>query len=200
MCNGDLSSSIRIHREHRPPLPKVYDEAFFSDLDAFLPHLKRITFLGGEPLLGAEPLRVMERLIELDLSPRCHITTNGTQWNRRIQRIISSLPVHVAISVDGATAATVESIRQGVGFTDLVGNVERYVELCRRTENTTSLAFCLMPQNWHEFGDLLLWADQLDVDVFVNNVTNPAGMSLFHLPDDALRQVEDLELRTVKRQ
>ena len=46
MCDGDLSSRIRAHREHRPRLPRVYDDRFFSDLAAFLPHLVEVRFLG----------------------------------------------------------------------------------------------------------------------------------------------------------
>ncbi|MBS1838731.1 MAG: SPASM domain-containing protein, partial [Actinobacteria bacterium] len=55
MCNGDLSSSIRAHREHRAPLPEVYGERFFEELAEFLPHLVEARFLGGEPFLGREP-------------------------------------------------------------------------------------------------------------------------------------------------
>ena len=189
MCNGDLSSSIRIHREGRPALPLVYDEEFFEELDHFLPHLEHITFLGGEPFLGAEPLRVMDRLIELGLRPVCHVNTNGTQWNDRVQRVLRALPFHVAISVDGASAATVESIRVGVDHAELVTNVDRYAELCRETGNGLSLTFCLMRENWHELGEVLAWGDRLNVDVFVNTVTSPPRHSLHHLGADQLAGV-----------
>lgn len=36
MCNGEWSSSIRSQREGLPPLPKVYDDAFFDGLRDFL--------------------------------------------------------------------------------------------------------------------------------------------------------------------
>ncbi|OWY62852.1 hypothetical protein B7486_56210, partial [cyanobacterium TDX16] len=49
MCHGDLSSAIRAQREHRPPMPKAYDDAFFEELRDFLPHLELAVFLGGEP-------------------------------------------------------------------------------------------------------------------------------------------------------
>ncbi|MCB1041280.1 MAG: SPASM domain-containing protein, partial [Acidimicrobiales bacterium] len=113
MCNGDLSSAIRVHREGRQPLPVVYDDSFFEELDLFLPHLRSAAFLGGEPFLGRESLRVLQRLAELPTRPRCSITTNGTQWNDRIHRIVSSLPMHVTVSLDGASTSTYESIRVG---------------------------------------------------------------------------------------
>lgn len=189
MCNGDLSSAIRIHREHRPALEPVYTDDFFEELEEFLPHLERITFLGGEPFLGAEPLRVMSRLLELGLRPACHVTSNGTIWNDRVERFLAELPVHVAISVDGSTAATVESIRQGVDFDVLRANLERYRRAVTSGGGGMSLAFCLMRSNWHELGQVLAWADRLDVDVFVNSVTHPPTMSLHHLDRSELEGI-----------
>lgn len=203
MCNGELSSAIRIHREHRPPLPEVYGESFFEELDEFLPHLERITFLGGEPFLGAEPLRVMERLVELGLRTRCHVNTNGTQWGRRVQEVVTGLPMHLAVSVDGWTAPTIESIRVGVERDALVRNVESMREACRGSGNSFSLTFCLMPTNAGELVDVLRWGDRLDCDVFVNTVTNPPGTSLHHLSDERLAEVaamlagQDAEARRV---
>jgi len=69
MCNGDWSSSIRAHREQRPPLPVVYHDSFFEELAEFLPHLHKANFLGGEPFLGKEPLRVMTMLAALPKPP-----------------------------------------------------------------------------------------------------------------------------------
>lgn len=182
MCNGELSSSIRIHREGRSALPAVYDDDFFQQLDAFLPHLERITFLGGEPFLGAEPLRVMDRLIELGLRPTCHINTNGTQWGPRVQRIFRSLPLHLAVSVDGRSAATVEAIRVGVDHHQLEANLHEMRQVCHEEGSGFSLTFCLMLGNWHELADVLAWGDELDCDVYLNTVTNPPRFSLHHAP------------------
>jgi MoaA/NifB/PqqE/SkfB family radical SAM enzyme len=191
MCNGELSSSIRTHREHRPPLPRVFDEQFFLELDDFLPHLERITFLGGEPFYGAEPLRVMRRLIELRLTPRCHVTTNGTRWGSRLEEIVRRLPMHLAVSVDGASQATVEAIRVGVDFGQLVTNIERARTVCRSPDHGFSLTFCLMTNNWHEFADVLAWGDRLDCDVLLNTVTNPPRFSLHLLPREELDRIVD---------
>ena len=144
MCNGELSSSIRIHREGRAPLPTVYDDRFFDDLDAFLPHLRRVKFLGGEPFLGAEPLRVMGRLVDLGLAPDVYVTTNGTQWNDRVRRVLSALPVDVSVSVDGFRRETVEAIRVGVDHAALLANIERYREATSGNGGGFSLTFCLL--------------------------------------------------------
>lgn len=189
MCNGDLSSAIRVHRERRPPLPKVYGASFFDELDEFLPHAERINLLGGEPFLGVEPLRVLERLVQLGLTPWVHVNTNGTQWSPRVQQLARRLPMHIAVSVDGATRDTVKSIRRGVDFGLLERNIESMRSQVTAAGGVFSLTFCLMVSNWHEFADVLLWGDRLDVDVSVNTVTNPAVDSLLHLPDASLARI-----------
>lgn len=189
MCNGELSSAIRIHREHRPPAPSPYGEGFFEQLDEFLVHAERITFLGGEPFLGPEPLRVLDRLVELGLAPTCHINTNGTQWSERVQRIIARLPVFLAVSVDGRSPEVIEAIRTGVDAERLITNVPLMRAASRRDGSGFALTFCLMKDNWHELFDVLEWGDELDCDVIMNTVTNPPGFSLHHLDRDRLAEV-----------
>lgn len=192
MCNGDLSSTIRRVREHRTPLPKVYGAAFFEELALFIPHLQRITFLGGEPFLASESLRVMELIERHNPAVRCHVTTNGTHLTPRIERFVANHRCHVAISVDGRSAGVNESIRLGTDHERVVANLEVFRSLGERNGAGCSLSFSLMRANVHEFGEVLRWADQMGLDVAVNRVFNPPGMSLYHLPHTDLQEVLDL--------
>lgn len=178
MCDGDLSSAIRAHREHLPPLPKVYDDAFFNDLRLFLPHLQRITFIGGEPFLGVETYRVFDMLTELERPPDCWVTTNGTVFNDRVKRILAAVPFDVSISIDGATAGTYESIREGSSYDKVIANIDRF----RNHAARVSLNFCLMVPNWFEFHAFLKSANEDGLDVHVNIVTAPKRYSLYQLP------------------
>lgn len=196
MCDGDHSSSIRIHREGRPALPMVYGEHFFEELDQFLPHLQRVGFLGGEPFLAKETIRVVDRLVELGLRPSCHVTTNGSIWNERVERMVSALPMHVAVSVDGASAETFEYIRAGANHAEVVQNLERFRVATEINGGGLSLSVCLMLPNHHEFVEILHLADRLDIDVFVNMVWHPPQFSLHHLGG---RELEDV-LSTMRSQ
>ena len=59
-CSGELSSAIRAQREHRPPLRSPYGDAFFDEIQEFLPaprggHLHRrraVPHAGGPSGLG----------------------------------------------------------------------------------------------------------------------------------------------------
>jgi MoaA/NifB/PqqE/SkfB family radical SAM enzyme len=191
MCNGDWSSSIRAHREHRPPLPEVYGDAFFEELEEFLPHLRKANFLGGEPFLGREPLRVLGMLAELPSPPSVVVTTNGTQWSDRIDRICERLPMSVVVSLDGITKSTYESIRVGADFDVVMENLERFRAYAARHDTKLSLAHCLMRPNWTEFAHLLRFAEDRGMLVGMNEVLFPVELSLFQLPAEELRHVVD---------
>ena len=102
MCRGELSSAIRARRDRLPPLPRVYNDTFFADLRKYLQRARCLQFLGGEPFLIQEHFRVWEMLIEDGLKPEVQITTNGTQWNARVERVSS--PVAQRAAVGAVTA------------------------------------------------------------------------------------------------
>lgn len=189
MCNGDWSSSIRTHREGRAPLPEVYGDAFFEELAEFLPHLRKANFLGGEPFLGREPLRVLSMLAELDDPPEVAVTTNGTQWSSRIERICERLPISFVVSLDGLTAGTYESIRVGADHAVVMEHLEHFEAAAERHGTMVTLAHCVMRSNVHEFSALLEFAERRGYWVGINEVLYPADLSLFQLPADELRRV-----------
>jgi len=191
MCSGEFSSLIRSRREGLPPLPKVYNDQFFEDLREFLPHLRQAKFLGGEPFLAPECFRIWDMVLEAGLTFPCHVTTNGSQYNEKVERVLKALPVSITVSVDGATKETVEKIRINADFDECFRNIRRFRDYTKRLGTFMSLAHCLMRPNWHEFGDLLLFAESLDCEVFVNTVTSPPQHSLYTLPPEELGRIAD---------
>ncbi|KLR62239.1 radical SAM superfamily enzyme [Actinobacteria bacterium IMCC26207] len=189
MCSGEFSSSIRAHREGLPPLPQSYGDEFLEELDPFLPHLQQARFLGGEPFLAEINFRIWERMIELGLQVECNVTTNGTQWTPRVQRVLEQLPFSIGISIDGTTPETVELIRSGGSYDRIMENLGHFVAYRDRHESSLSLTFCLMIENAHEFVDYLLMAEDLGCQVYVNTVRQPVRHSLFQLPPAELQDV-----------
>lgn len=196
MCSGKLSSGIRVH-EGLPPLPKVYTEQFFSDLAPFLPHLQMAAFKGGEPFLEAECKRIWEMLIAAELTPRCHITTNGSIWNERVERVLHELPCDLAISIDGVSPAVVERIRLNNRFDELMANVKRFQAFVtgssdkhhdKRRRNLT-LNYTVQRLNWFETADFFLFAEGLGAEVWYALVHGPDHCSLLTLPADELAKI-----------
>ena len=200
-CNGDRSSSIRSQREHRPPMAMAYDEAFFAELDDFLPHLESADFAGGEPFLERESRRVWDRLMDQGLRPRITVTTNGTVFDERVAHYVRELRMEVQVSMDGLSRETFEAIRVGADHAAVRANVQGFIDLARSFGGSVSLNYCLMPQNWHELADFLLWAEELGVRTDVLPVKFPVRFNLLNLPIADLRGVlghleaRDAELR-----
>ena len=196
MCRGVHSSAIRAHREKLPPLPRLYSDEFLDSLRKYLPHLKRAKFLGGEPFLVVEYFRLWNMMIAEGLTIPCHVTTNGTQYNAKIERVMDALPMSFAVSLDGATKETVESIRVNANYEQQLEILNRFREYTRTRRTYLSLTFCFMRQNWHEFGDYCLFADEWDCNVWVNTVTDPPQFGVYNLPAEDLRKI----LKTMEEQ
>lgn len=191
MCNGDFSSTIRSRREGRSPLPEVYGESFFTELEPFLSHVRQTRYLGGEPFLVPEYQRIWDLLVAEGRPVSCDVTTNGTVWTPRMERTLAALPFSVGVSLDGVRRETVEAIRVGAEFDALMANVERFSAYCAGRGTPFTLTFCLMRVNWRELADFVRLADGLGAAVAVNTVTWPPHLSLYELAPAALGPVVD---------
>jgi MoaA/NifB/PqqE/SkfB family radical SAM enzyme len=189
MCNGNLSSSIRARREHLPPRPMVYPASFFESLRKYLPHLQRAKFLGGEPFLVTEYYRIWDMMIADGIQTDLHVTTNGTQYNPKVERVLEALRFHLAVSLDGATKKTVESIRVNANYEKQMANLQLFRSYTRERKTDLSLTFCFMRQNWFEFGDYCLFAEEMGCQVGVNTVSNPPQSAVNNLPAEELRKI-----------
>jgi hypothetical protein len=191
MCNGEFSSAIRAHREKLPPTRKYYSPEFIESLRKYLPHLHQAKFLGGEPFLIYEYYRIWEMMVEDALKVRVHVTTNGTQYNRRVEQFMEKLDFSFAVSLDGATKETVESIRVNANFDEQMANLKILRDYTRERKTGLSLTFCFMRKNWHEFGEFCLMADHWDCGVWVNTVVYPKEFAVNTLPAAELRKIVD---------
>jgi molybdenum cofactor biosynthesis enzyme MoaA len=128
-------------------------------------------------------------MIGQGLRTPCHVTTNGTQRNARIERILKMLPVGISISMDGVSRQTVEAIRLGASYDVIMQNFRAFHSYARANNSGISLTFCLMRQNWNELGDFCLFAEEWNCPVFVNTVRTPTEYSLYALPPDELKLI-----------
>jgi MoaA/NifB/PqqE/SkfB family radical SAM enzyme len=191
MCSGKFSSAIRAHREKLPPLVSAYSEAFFAELRSYLPHLKKANFLGGEPFLQSECFRIWDMLIEDNVALLCHVTTNGTQLNARVERMLERIRFSISVSLDGYRKETIEKIRVNSRYDVLMRNVISFRDYARGHKTHFGLTYCLMRPNWEEFGDFCLFADSLDCGVTVNAVRTPTELSIYTLTPAELGRIAD---------
>jgi len=197
MCNGDWSSSIRLHREKRPALPRLFGDRQLAEVAALADGLDEIQLFGGEPLLMPEGLRLLD--IAEQTGIRAVVTTNGSILTPRVEALLDRPGVDLVVSVDGTSPEVYESIRCGASWSVLQEHLDRMQELAAKHGNRVNLAHCLMTTNWHEFPDHLRWAAGRGLGVYVNDVLSPEAASLHHLtPPELDAVVQTLRSRQVE--
>ncbi|MGZ4115398.1 MAG: radical SAM protein [Actinomycetota bacterium] len=150
--------------------------ATFKQVVDELPDLRAITLQGlGEPLLAPDLFAMIEYATSRGIT--IGFNTNATLLTRaRAERLIRARLDWLHVSIDGATAATYESIRDGADFErvrrNLVGMIEAKRALgAERPE--LSLIFVAMQRNAGELPDFVRFAAEVGVDdVHVQNLSH----------------------------
>ena len=197
MCNGELSSAIRAQRDHLPPIPAAYDDAFFDQLEAWLPGIFRLVLLGGEPFLAPETKRIFDLIESTGSNPRVHVTTNGTVWNRTVDRAIERGTLDVSVSIDALDPTLFESIRVGAQHAMVFENLERFRQKALGTDSTVGVSFTLMDINVEEFAPMLAWCEERSLRVHVNVCDYPPAFAIFRQPPQRFAEIAAI-LRGVK--
>jgi radical SAM protein with 4Fe4S-binding SPASM domain len=184
-------------------------EHFRAIVDA-LPELHTLTLQGlGEPLLAPDLFRMIAYASARGV--RTGFNTNATLLTRpAAERLVEAGLDWLCISLDGATAATYESIRDGARLARVAANVRGLVQVIRErhaVRPALSLVFVAMRRNVAELPALVALAAAWGVPtVRVQNLahsfsdTDPAGAyreirrftageALWRVPDAAAEEV-----------
>ncbi|MFP4663727.1 MAG: radical SAM protein [Bacteroidales bacterium] len=189
MCDGNLSSSIRKHRDKQPPLPEVYDNRFLGELREFIPHLKMAEFTGGDPFLIPIYYEIWEMIREMNPQCKILITTNGNTCSKRIENMLSHYKnLHFNISIDSLRPEVYESIRVGADFDDVMKNSRRFIDYCHRNDTTCNILVCPMSINLNDLAKLVTFGNEHGCGVFFHTVIKPQELSLKYQSADFLHQ------------
>jgi len=148
---------------------------------------------------------------------RVTLTTNGLFWDEALATRLERMGARVVLSVDGADAATMETVRPGLKF-DLFGeNVERFARLKRQGQNADFEMFfnvVILRMNLDQLDAIAEWAARVGADcVYFSNFTAAgitddfAEQSLERHPeivnpvlDPVVARCQSLGLKTVRPQ
>jgi radical SAM protein with 4Fe4S-binding SPASM domain len=174
--------NLRCHMclvRYRPPINRVQGSLRFDDftrlVDA-LPGLRRLTLQGlGEPLLHPDLVRMVAYAAGRGI--RVGFNSNATLLTERTAaRLIEAGLGWLHVSVDGATAATYERIRDGASFGTLCRNVRRLVTTKDRLgadRPDLRVVFVAMRDNVAELPDVVRLADEWGIgQVRVQNLSH----------------------------
>jgi radical SAM protein with 4Fe4S-binding SPASM domain len=141
-----------------------------------LPELEKITLQGlGEPLLAPDLFAMIEYASARGI--RMGFNTNATLLTKaRGERLIRAGLHWLHVSLDGATAETYESIRDGSDFARVARNVQAFTAAMRRlgaARPRVSLVFVAMRRNLDELPDVVRLADEWGVGrLYVQNLSH----------------------------
>ncbi|MDD4924408.1 MAG: radical SAM protein [Dehalococcoidales bacterium] len=112
---------------------------------------------GGEPLLRNDLFDLLNLIQRNNID--VYLITNGTLITPQILSSLKALKVKLMISVDGATASTYESIRNGASYKRVI----EQAHICAGEGLLASLNFTVMRSNYTEIPGIFEIARSLDV-------------------------------------
>jgi radical SAM protein with 4Fe4S-binding SPASM domain len=184
-CNLRCRMCLVRYREPLDRRRASIDFERFKALVGALPELEKVTLQGlGEPLMAPELFAMLEYGAARGL--RMGFNTNATLLTRATaERLVDVQLDWLHVSLDGATAATYESIREGSRFDKVERNVRGLVEVMRArgaVRPRLSIVFVAMRRNLAELPDVVRLAAAWGIPTLrVQNLshsfsdTDPAG-------------------------
>lgn len=188
MCNGTLSSTYRKYYENAPPHPDIYPDSFVEQLEPYLPHLKRVNFLGGEPFLIEMYYKIWERLVAVNPGCKIHVQTNGMVLNNKVKTILSKGKFYVGISIDSLEKEKFEEIRKFANLDRWSSNMAFFKEYTQSMKTDLSLVFTPMIDNMYEVPDFLKFTNDNNAFFYLNTLTEPEEMAITSVDVDTLEK------------
>lgn len=201
MCSGEYSSAIRVNREMKKPYFSPYEEhkeLFTEQLVPFIPHLKEMRFIGGEPFLMKVNYEIWDKVLEINPTIIINVLTNGSILNKRVESILKKGNFKISISIDSLNKATYETIRKNGNFDQVLEHIDFFHQLMIEKNHTMNFNLCAMRQNWSEIPDYFSYCNTRDIQVVLHTVKFPNHCALWSLPSDELKNIisvfEDISL------
>jgi MoaA/NifB/PqqE/SkfB family radical SAM enzyme len=191
MCSGEFSSAYRQNVENKSPYLSPYDEKFVAELDEFIPYLKRVIFIGGEPFLLDIYYKLWEKMIAINPKIEMIISTNGTILNQKIKDLMERGSFYFAISMDSHIKETFESIRVNANFENFMENFSYFYDYSKRHNRWITINVCPLQQNWSDIPELLRMANEKEINFYFNNVYFPYFSTLRSLQARELDEIID---------
>jgi len=142
----------------------------FAKIAAYLPLAAAVDFTGGgEPTTNPRLAEMVRQAKEAG----CEVgfSSNSTLLDRSLAETLISLEQDwISFSVDGATAKTYESIRQGAQFDTVTENIHRLHEIKAARGSQTPkmmMVFVMMRENFHELPPYVELAHELGVEQII---------------------------------
>ena len=174
-------------------------ESVWDELPRFLPTLKTLTLLGGEPLASPRVWHFLREL-DTDLYPdvRIDIFTNGALMTDKALRQIRKCSLgEVTVSLNAGTDEIYRQVERGIDLASVMENVDALIRY--RSEQPfwfgITLSFIVQSQNAHTmiaFGELA-HARNLHIRLVALNVQNFFELNFYRDPEEVVRVIAHVD-------
>lgn len=168
----------------------VYDDAFFKELEEFIPHAKYAYFLGGEPFYESLNFKVFELFRKLNPDCRIAIQTNGMIFNEEIESILKAGKYDINVSIDSLKPELFSRIRAGASLPKVLDNINKFIAICRSNDTEFSSCFTPMVDNCLELPSVINYYNRvLKSRLWINKYYFPAQYAIWALSANEINSI-----------
>lgn len=187
MCDASLSSGVQKAKKITSGRKEfIYNDAFLAQLDEFIPHLKRTIFTGGEPFMIDFYFKLWDRILNVNRNTEIYVTTNGTIYNQKTERLLNRGKFNITVSVDSFEKETYEKIRAGAQYEKTLDNIKTFAAYCKHAGTQFTVIVCPMQLNRNEIPDIVKRCNENNWYFTYNVLRKPFQLALWSLDYNTL--------------
>lgn len=184
MCRPGLSS-----RWSDTKLISPYTDKFIDELTEYIPYLSQAKFLGGEPFVIAQYLKIWKLITRLNPDCTIFVQTNGTILTSEIKKLLELGNFDISISLDTVDPEQYKRIRQGASLYKTLKHIDYYHKYAIRKGRWIGLAVCPMSSNILAVPELIEYANKKQIRIYMQTVWSPFTESLRFLSTTRLQNI-----------
>jgi len=210
MCFGYLSSKHAANRDkHIDWGVNLFDDDknldhLIEELKEFIPYLETIRFVGGEPLAHKGMFKIAKVVADIKPELKIVITTNGSIYNKKTERLCKENNVEFSFSVDTVIPEEYHQIRVGGKYEQTYSNIDKFKNLLDKDSITISTV--LMNINAENIVKVFEYSLSNGYNLFVNMYTREGregyvttGQKIYS-PDNGLHLVPfDIRCKVIEQ-
>lgn len=157
---------------------ELFSGSFLEAIKPFLAKASQCNFYGGEPFLIPVYFQIFDLIGAANKDCEIYIQTNGTVFNKQIEKILNTLNINLGISLDAITPELFEKIRRNAGFDLVRKHIDLYNGIMQSHNKTLGISICPMSMNLGEIPELVNFCNERHTSVYFNTVNFPKQYSL----------------------
>ena len=188
MCSEMFSSQFEQVDTYKQD--SIYNDNFYDEIAEYIPNLKELICIGGEPFLINEYYKLWDKVVETNPQCKISVVTNGTILNDKIKEIVEHANFNINLSFEATTKETYEAIRRNANFESVLKNMEYFGSLMKKQGKTLNIPACTLIKNRLEIPDLVRFCNENDYYLTLLTV-NASREGLWNMSSEELKELKN---------